>query len=47
MQYRVHTLFRVLGEMPVEMQSISRRDSLLPYWGQIITIEHHRGRCAI
>lgn len=31
-----------VGEMPAEMQSKSRRDSLLPYWGQIIAIQYYR-----
>lgn len=41
-----YVLYR-FGEMPAEMQSKSRRDGLLPDWGQIITIEYHRGRCAV
>ena len=28
--------------MPAEKQSKGRRDSLLPDWGQIITIEYYR-----
>lgn len=31
-----------IGEMPAGKQSKSRRDSLLPDWGQIITIEYYR-----
>lgn len=31
-----------IGEMPAEKQSKSRWDSLLPDWGQIITIEYYR-----
>lgn len=31
-----------IGEMPAEMQSKGRWDSLLPYWGQIIAIQYYR-----
>lgn len=32
----------IIGEMPAEKQSKGRWDSLLPDWGQIITIEYYR-----
>lgn len=32
----------IIGEKPAEKQSKGRRDSLLPDWGQIITIEYYR-----
>lgn len=41
---RKHILYYIIniGEMPAGKQSKSRRDSLLPDWGQIITIEYYR-----
>lgn len=42
MTFDVICFILIIGEMPAEKQSKGRRDSLLPDWGQIITLEYYR-----